>query len=554
MKPNLSNGSLNPIKLVHNNSSVLPNLEYTGTYNKTNEKITLLQFDLETTKDTILKLRAEIMNKNKEIQNLNFNKSDKRSEQSYTIKVIETALKILGVDLSEMALENMLKTDNNNNNNQNSFDNNNININQNNSIEANSIENEINDIPIPDDKKGENKNKNEKNDENKKKTISYSDNNNNIKLPRILKHLEKKHPKSPKGQKSINYKMNKEVPYIVCLKQQLNTLKELVNKKEEEMKEMQNNRNSANYSKLQHNFERNFTELNNIKKENEFMKTKIEDVSNLLFIEKEGNKSLKSKLQVFLSNFREFQESSDRKTTDLETKLIQSQAKERECRIFHMKRSPRRDGLGSKNSSKISMFGNEYNDYERLKFAEDEMKNIKNEIECLKNEINNKNKEIQTMNSYNNDLKNKSKEMKERSIQFKDEIKSLNQNLKDIKNTRVKLTKVGKELKNKYNNSNYNLTSQKNQVKKLKENLSKKEKEIIDLKRQIEQLKQNSNFKDGTFFTSIGAKGTSKKKNLQELDVNIDEEMAQIEKKYKMINEQKKIIEEKKEEEKNKNH
>ena len=50
--------------------------------------------------------------------------------------------------------------------------------------------------------------------------------------------------------------------------------------------------------------------METIKKQNELMKTKIEDMTNLLFMEREGNKSLKSKLQVFQSNFREYQENS----------------------------------------------------------------------------------------------------------------------------------------------------------------------------------------------------------------------------------------------------
>ena len=41
------------------------------------------------------------------------------------------------------------------------------------------------------------------------------------------------------------------------------------------------------------------------------MKTKIEEI--ILFIEKEGNKSLKSKLVVFQSNFKDFQEISEKK-------------------------------------------------------------------------------------------------------------------------------------------------------------------------------------------------------------------------------------------------
>ena len=41
------------------------------------------------------------------------------------------------------------------------------------------------------------------------------------------------------------------------------------------------------------------------------MKTKIEEI--ILFIEKEGNKILKSKLVVFQSNIKDFQEISEKK-------------------------------------------------------------------------------------------------------------------------------------------------------------------------------------------------------------------------------------------------
>ena len=83
---------------------------------------------------------------------------------------------------------------------------------------------------------------------------------------------------------------------------------------------MQKYKTSINYSKLQNNLEKNDSELTNIKKQNEFMKTKIEDVSNSSFIEKERNKNFKTKLQVFQSSFREFQENSDRKKPYLEAK------------------------------------------------------------------------------------------------------------------------------------------------------------------------------------------------------------------------------------------
>ena len=98
--------------------------------------------------------------------------------------------------------------------------------------------------------------------------------------------------------------------------------------------------------------------MENIKKQNELMKTKIEDMNNLLFMEKEGNKSLKTKLQVFQSNFKDYQDNLEKKKNDLETKLFKAQEKERDCRIFHVNKKT------------------EIDDGERLKLAEKEMKTM----------------------------------------------------------------------------------------------------------------------------------------------------------------------------------
>ena len=93
-------------------------------------------------------------------------------------------------------------------------------------------------------------------------------------------------------------------------------------------------------------------------------------------------------------------------------------------------------------------------------------------------------------------------------------------------------------MKTKYKTSNNNLSNEQNRTAKIKDNLNKKENEISKLKKQIEKLKENNNFKDGMFFTSIGAKGNTKNEKLDDMDVNIEEELAQIEQKYKMINEE----------------
>ena len=51
-------GLLNPIKVNHSNSFVLPLGDHNGTFNKHTEKIKMLQLDLESSKDTVIKLRS----------------------------------------------------------------------------------------------------------------------------------------------------------------------------------------------------------------------------------------------------------------------------------------------------------------------------------------------------------------------------------------------------------------------------------------------------------------------------------------------------------------
>ena len=49
MRQNMS-GLLNPIKINHSSSFILPAGDHSGTYNKNTEKIKMLQLDLETSK------------------------------------------------------------------------------------------------------------------------------------------------------------------------------------------------------------------------------------------------------------------------------------------------------------------------------------------------------------------------------------------------------------------------------------------------------------------------------------------------------------------------
>ena len=532
MKSRLSS-ILNASKINQSSSFILPVNEHIGAFNKNTEKIRMLQLDLETSKDTLIKLRSEIAQKNQELKYLKFNNNDKYNEYLYVLKVIEVVLKLLDPELFNKPLQEKEKEKDEKVDNYNTINND----------FKNKIEDNLKDIK-------------DEQDENEKNATMNSNNLNkkNLKRAKTYKteHLRKRLNIS-------NNISNKDFTYINSLQNKITILKELIVKKDDEMKEMQKTKSTMSYSNLKDNLEQNFSEFEKIKKQNEIMRTKIEDVSNLLFLEREGNKSLKSKLHVFQSSFKEFQENSERKNIDLETRLFKAQERERDCRIFHIRKADIFENK-YKFGSLSKLNNNSLDDKERLKIADKELDNIKKEIEDTNKDIENKKKEIEKSKENNDKLKKKVDELTENNNKSEQEISKLQKKLNKLNNAKINLKKENKDSKNGLNKAKIQFSNTREKTEKMKENLKKKEKQILDLKNELEKLKQNNNFKDGTFFTSIGAKGKRKNEDLQNLDVNIDEELAEIEKKYKMINIQENIEinkdkekEENKEEDKNKN-
>ena len=244
-----------------------------GTYSKAKEKMNMLEFELERNRDIIIKLRAELASKNKEISLLKVNKNRKSEEYEKTMRVIEEILK--QCDQSTTAGYNV--------------------------IENNLLNQDFNSTK---------KNK-----------------NNN--LPQIgdMLHFSAQHKKTMK-----------EMVYVYMLKNQINNLNEELMKKNEKITQLKKNQNSTNFTKLQNNFLKNFNELTQVKKENEFMKTKIEDVHHLLIAEKEDNLILKNKLQDFQDQYYIYKDNTTKKTNALENMLAKMRTKERECKIFHVRK------------------------------------------------------------------------------------------------------------------------------------------------------------------------------------------------------------------------
>ncbi len=126
--------------------------------------------------------------------------------------------------------------------------------------------------------------------------------------------------------------------FVSMLKNQITNLNEELVKKNETINELKKNKNSTKFTTLKNNFMKNYTELAQVKKENEFMKTKIEDVNHLLLAEKEDNLILKNKLQDFQDKYYIYKDNTAKKTTALENIIAKMRTKERECKIFHIRK------------------------------------------------------------------------------------------------------------------------------------------------------------------------------------------------------------------------
>ena len=371
-----------------------------GMYNKTKEKINMLEFELERNRDIIIRLRTEISSKNKEISLLKVNRNKKNEEYQKIMRVIEEILK--QCDQSTTAGFNAIE---------------------------NSISNNDN----------------------------YNNKNNNNKLPQIgdMLHFSNKHKKTMK-----------EMVYVSMLKQQINSLNEELAKKDEEISELKKNRNSTNFTKLQNNFIKNFNELTQVKKENEFMKTRIEDVAHLLMSEKEDNYNLKNRLQDFQGQFRDYKDITIRKTNELESLLLKAKKRERECRIFHVRKGGSVSSVGAGPRGRDENYKNEK--YDNNEFDEnksklsDEIKKMNKTMTLLRNEKNDKDNEIKNLkndkkilNSRIQELENEINNLLQKKISLNKQLQDMNNKKKDtekdIKKQAIDANEIIKKLENENN-------------------------------------------------------------------------------------------------------
>ena len=459
--------------------------EFSSNYFQTNEKATSLQFELDRTRDTIMKLRMELFNKNKEITLLKVQKNKKESEHQHIVKVLEDILKQSDQSTGTgfKAVETYL----------------------------NSINNRISNT--------------------KPKKLKEDDRLEEIKQ---MIHL---------NEDQIN--TLSEIVQINKLKTQIIELNEELNKKENDINLMKRNKNNPNYNKLKVNFVKNFNELRQIKRQNEIIRKRMEEASNMLMVKKEDNIHLKNKLHEYQKRFKDYKEESYKKTETLSKNLKQAQEKERNCRIFHTRKNLGNNSNIIFNSSNfVNNSGNINTNDEnsksninvtdiKLNEVEQEMKKLSNNLNLLKKESNHKSKEINNLKIEKMELKKQIKELSSDNNKYLNKINSINKQILDLNNANTNLDRENNELKQNIENIEFKVDEEENKCKTLKELLTEKDNEILELKKTIENLKKQS--KDNIFFTSIGAIGT-KKDEVIDTDKNLAEELEKMENKFEKAN------------------
>ena len=479
-----SNSGLFPnMKASYFNSFILGDNSPQGTFDRSKEKISMLEFELEHNKDIIINLRRELISKNKEISLLKVNNNKRNEECQRTVRVIQEILK--QCDPSTVAGFTAID----------------------NSIQFNS----------------------EKNNDTKNK--------NNNSLPQIgnMLHFSSHHKKR-----------FKEIIQVQMLKQQINSLNEELAKKNEEISQLKKSKNATNFTKLQNNFLKNFNELSKVKKENEFMKSKMEDVAHLYISQKESNHILKSRLQDFKGQFKDYKNSTVKKTNELKSLLLKAKKRERECKIFHLRKGKSMSAIGSGPLGRNKYLKNERYDNSYDLISDENNQKLNEEVgkmdktmSLLKSETNNKDLEIKSLkieknnlNSKVNELQNQINQLFQKNISLDKQLQEVNNKKKfaekDIKQQAIgandiiknlekdneNLKNLNKNLQNKIDEKERQLEEEKNKTVSVKDLLKEQEnlnknlnKKIDELQKQIEVLQQEiNNNKDDTFLTGAGIK------------------------------------------------
>jgi hypothetical protein len=432
----------------------------TVAYNKNQEKANQIEFELEKQKDNLRKLQIELNEKDKELNSiLNINKH-KKGKFKKTIALIETILKIC-----ESKKENELK-----------------------------IETEIDNI-----QKSNYDLFNEKSPKNFK-TINIDNDNDNCNKTNLKTFYttnmnynkdEQSLPKikSPRNKLAIktNYNFNpkkkiKDILFVNTLRCRIDSLNDIIEKKEGEIDKLKTNNNTCNFTKMETDYIMNYNELNDIKQKNALMMTKLDDLAEIYFYEKEENYKLRKKLENFELQFYDYANIVSNKNNELNKQLKYYDNKNIECLLYH--------------SNKGKFFNVSQNIFEmnksKLIEAESMIEKKNKELNELQNEIEKNKKFIKNISREIENIKIERNKINGKITDYMEKIEN-SKKRKDLLHKKYKeLSKINKDLKNQFEEKENNYCYQNDKIKEIKNNINEKDEEIIQLKKEIEMLKTSN--------------------------------------------------------------
>ena len=377
---------------------------YSRVYSKNYEKANALEFELDRSKDIIMKLKNDIINKNKELNLLKINKNIIEEEHFKTVNTLKEFLK-RSDNLSKEAYKTIERH-----------------INENQNTEHGGID-------------------------------SYQKNEENF--PTIKKRM---------NTQNKNKNKIKDFIKIDSLRQHIYNLNEELSKKNNIITELKNNKKATGYKELQDNYLNSCNEINEMKRQNIEIKSQIDKLVNLLIMEREDNKFLKDKLKQYKERYEAFKELSNNKVQQLNNELTISRENERNFVIRKIGEKNKERWEEHLKNLEYNEMKKKMNDYElNLKKNSFILKKYKTN-NLMKNE---ENKKLQSIKDdlvvEKNELKKENEYMKTKISEFKKKMKNIekeknkwqkkeeeNNNLKkEIEQLKKHLEDVKKEIANK---------------------------------------------------------------------------------------------------------
>jgi uncharacterized coiled-coil DUF342 family protein len=269
----------------------------------------------------------------------------------------------------------------------------------------------------------------------------------------------------------------KDKLYMTTLRNQINTLNEKLERKNEEILDYKTKYGEDNINNLENDFNENVEKLNELKHKNAKMRADLEDISENYFLQREENIKLKNRLIDFIDIFNNYKENEEKNNLDIEKKIKYFESKNIQCLIYHANMRRNTSRYLEDNKSKLIEAGN---------LIEKINKEIKKDAKTKENNINTYKKEIDNLNNKKRE-ENESKEKNEEIVLNIDKkMEEINKKNKEKENLKKNLEKEFKERKNKYKDIV-------NKIKEINELIKQRDEEIIKLKEEKEKLLSSKN-------------------------------------------------------------